>query len=932
VLWRGESDQGILSRVRFGLTHRLATGAFSTLGVVSLVGTGAVGAGAPAGAALLAKVGVLLALAASLALPDAVRRDARARAAARGLVAAGLLVVVALSLPSAPLGSLLAAVLVAAQLERLATGRGADHDPHIHALSVVQFLVAAVVGGGALQGACLLAAAFLGPPSLWLSHLRRHVEANSEQGARDRAGMPVDVPRILRSSRVVEGRSLGLSLLLSLGSAAVVVILFLALPRGPRFAPWLPALFPSLLPRNAAGDRVDLGSLAPVRQDSAVVLRAEAERGPLGAPIYFRRSTLGSFDGRTWSPARPVAVGAAPMAPGSTAQAPPTGVIRVALSPSEAGDGGLLPVPDRAVRVWLEPDQGAARVEPAGAGQWRLLGAGGGELRYLVETAPAPAPERSAGESEAARYLSLPARPATLGALAHAWTAGAEGPLARAAAIEARLRGEYAYDLSSPSRGSASPLEHFLLESRRGHCELFASSMAVLLREVGVPSRVVVGYVGSRRWGRSTRLLVRGADAHAWVEALVEGQGWVRFDPTPPAAEGATAGAWGLGSLAPLAGLIERAHAARDALDWSWASHVDGYRGPARSAGLTRPAWSLAPVAALAALGVVALRARRSRPDRAARPGSEPGAEGAAVETARTLYAALEQAMAARGLARPAGVPPLQHALCPAVAQHPSGPAILALTEVYQRARFGGEPLDAHAQRRFLASVHEIEAAGRRPGAGLLRCSPGEAHPARAEDRAQIAHPRQQHPGRHQRHHQPQHLGRLPRGQARRPRRAGDDLGHQVGQRRAIHNAHHRMHRPLAGEHPPERLPHRVLDHEITQRDGDLRQDQPAQRPGKCSLPAPERQRPEEPRVDQIAHPMELELGRRPRESTRQPRPELVVVERVERPQQPLERHQPERLGHPALALAPGCEEGDEGGPSAPVLPPGIGSGVTSPS
>ncbi len=68
--------------------------------------------------------------------------------------------------------------------------------------------------------------------------------------------------------------------------------------------------------------------------------------------------------------------------------------------------------------------------------------------------------------------------------------------------------------------------------SGRGYCEQFATAMAVMARTVDVPSRVVLGFTPGET-GPDGVVTVRQRNAHAWVELWVDGQGWVRFDPTP---------------------------------------------------------------------------------------------------------------------------------------------------------------------------------------------------------------------------------------------------------------------------------------------------------------------------------------------------------------------------------------------------------------
>ena len=112
--------------------------------------------------------------------------------------------------------------------------------------------------------------------------------------------------------------------------------------------------------------------------------------------------------------------------------------------------------------------------------------------------------------------------------LAADWTASATTPLEKARTVENQLRTGFGYDLSSPSGGASDPLDHFLFESRRGHCEYFSTAMAILLRVAGVPTRNVTGFVGGsyNRFGQYYS--VREGDAHSWVEAWIDGSGWKR--------------------------------------------------------------------------------------------------------------------------------------------------------------------------------------------------------------------------------------------------------------------------------------------------------------------------------------------------------------------------------------------------------------------
>ena len=105
--------------------------------------------------------------------------------------------------------------------------------------------------------------------------------------------------------------------------------------------------------------------------------------------------------------------------------------------------------------------------------------------------------------------------------------------LKQAILLEQHLRQEYAYTLDTVIRDqNRTDLSTFLFETRYGHCEYFASALAIMLRLQGIPSRVVNGYAATDRNPLTGFIEVRGTDAHAWTEGYFDGLGWVPFEPT----------------------------------------------------------------------------------------------------------------------------------------------------------------------------------------------------------------------------------------------------------------------------------------------------------------------------------------------------------------------------------------------------------------
>lgn len=124
------------------------------------------------------------------------------------------------------------------------------------------------------------------------------------------------------------------------------------------------------------------------------------------------------------------------------------------------------------------------------------------------------------------------------------YAAALMGDLTEPMQIYYRIRDNFAknflYTLDPP-RVKGDPLVNFLVHSRAGHCEFFASAAAMMLTARGIPARLVTGSFGGEVGLLSNALVVRGSNLHAWVEADIDGRGFTVLDPTPdagiPAAE-----------------------------------------------------------------------------------------------------------------------------------------------------------------------------------------------------------------------------------------------------------------------------------------------------------------------------------------------------------------------------------------------------------
>lgn len=678
--------------MRFGLAHRILVDLLASLGLLSLIAGGQF--------STVTSIVLTVSLAVALAAGPTLMLRVRVKHLDTALV---LLLFIAQTIRVALGASLLDTLIEFAaglQIVRLATREGAAHDQQILVLSLLHLVAGTVLGGGIVYGLCFFALVAVVPGALILSHLRREVEGNYRQGARDRTGLPVDVPRILRSKRVVSGKLVLGTTLLAFPILLFTLVLFLAFPRV--------GLSMFLLNRYTPGKmvgfspRVDLGQVGVLRSDPTLAARVEIPS--LASPpdrisLHLRGTALDRYDGRTWSQ--------------STEQRRPLnsgGLIAVTRMP--------LPEADPLIRIDLEPIDPPVIFLPSLTAGMRIRTAAGspvplmisgpeGEIRYrptetrgvqydVFLSAPGDTQAPQLPDAERARYLQLPANlPERIRDLARSWAADSTTALEAAQRIQTRLQEQYTYDLGSPSGRATDPLDDFLFESRRGHCEYFSTAHAVMLRALGIPTRNVTGFLGGRYNRYGGFYAVRQGDAHSWVEIYLEGAGWTTFDPTPSSGSvpQAHTGMWAAlremyeaanrewgdhvvaFDLDQQLALFERARNAAN----RWQSRIpDGWRSWAIGAGAL----------GLLCGAVVAARRWRST-NRKGLPAQSPSPQ----TRAGHLYAELDAIMREAGIPRHEAVAPSRHAQGLQRAHHPWASEVQALTELYLQVRFGDSPL-----------------------------------------------------------------------------------------------------------------------------------------------------------------------------------------------------------------------------------------------
>ena len=275
------------------------------------------------------------------------------------------------------------------------------------------------------------------------------------------------------------------------------------------------------------------------------------------------------------------------------------------------------------------------------------------------------------------------------------------------AAVLQWFRDEAFHYTLSPPLLADHPVDAFLFDTRRGFCEHFASAFVVLLRAAGIPARVVTGYQGGDINPRGGYMIVRQSDAHAWAEAVVDGQ-WQRFDPTaavaPSRIERGLASAVPAGDPVPLlaragGGWVKSVQLAIDAINYQWRRNViefnrDRQRSLWRDWKLDAYAsWQIVAAVLLAVLawaGAVLgwITARRRRGGRAV-----------------VLWNGLCRRLARAGLPRPAWEGPIAYAQRAARRWPQFDIAFRAIGESFAALRYGSAPAQGQERAALIATL-----------------------------------------------------------------------------------------------------------------------------------------------------------------------------------------------------------------------------------
>jgi transglutaminase-like putative cysteine protease len=285
-----------------------------------------------------------------------------------------------------------------------------------------------------------------------------------------------------------------------------------------------------------------IGMIGRLKLSDRIRLRVATDR-PLTAPLLLHEASYGEYRYASWRNAGAELIAVDPLPDGRTWQLAPAGPVtqRATITVPLREDTSVIPLPmaTRTLRsseiLGIQRNRFGAVVADARAGFVRYEAQYGGndtvEDRPTAEDRVVPAAYRAALDA-VTKEMALPPSP---------------DQAAIISALEQFFADHFEYSLVQRGRWAfTQPLNTFLLERRRGHCEYFATATVLLLRHLGIPARYAVGYAISEYSWLDRQYVARQRDAHAWALAFVDGR-WQPVDTTPAtwrAAEDGTASAF----------------------------------------------------------------------------------------------------------------------------------------------------------------------------------------------------------------------------------------------------------------------------------------------------------------------------------------------------------------------------------------------------
>ncbi len=532
--------------------------------------------------------------------------------------------------------------------------------------------------------------------------------------------------RISRASRIrFSPRLATLSVSITAGILLLTAGLFFVLPRTANAA--LRHLVSSRYHLTGFSNEVLLGDIGDIQADSRAILHVKSYSREFPPNLKWRGAALTQFDGHKWSDASrqgetmAVEHGTIPLADEWQRRRIGRRVLyRVDMNTTDSDAVFIAGVPEF-VNI------GAGRLMRTSTGGYRLGYVPTESVRYEVSsfigsplTLDAPR-HWEIHSSERARNLQLPAIDGRIPELARNVTRDELTDWQRAQSLQNYLRRSYAYSLELSSVSAPDPLADFLFSRRKGHCEYFASALAVMLRTLDIPARIVNGFQSGTFNPVSGQYVIRASDAHSWVEAFFPDRGWVGLDATPTAS-GAPKNlfskiglyldaadtfwqewvmSYDLGHQVTLAQRLEettrRLHweLASPTVNWtSWAAAVTGWM---------KKYGGISTGSVLSAVILVAFRRRIYEWSRLRRIRSG----GAVASDGTALYNRMLEIMRRRGFEKPGWFTPEE--FVGTLPPSPVSALVAQFTETYEAVRFGRDARQAAQLGTLLNRIERAE-------------------------------------------------------------------------------------------------------------------------------------------------------------------------------------------------------------------------------
>jgi transglutaminase-like putative cysteine protease len=309
---------------------------------------------------------------------------------------------------------------------------------------------------------------------------------------------------------------------LSILTLLTTVVFFIALPRTTK--KFLGKSYVRSIQTAGFSERVDFGSFGDVKLDPTVVMRIEMD-SDIKTPFYWGGITLDYFDGLSWK---------STVKKRQRIKKLTDEFIITPYEKKSAVEQKIFLEPIDSDIIFGLPEISGVKVDKYSLMVDNAIGIylyrkASRRVNYKVYSMITEGYKGSKDK----RYLQLPEGMDKIIAFAGDITSNAKTDYQKAVLIEQYLKKNYIYSLttSSPQDGM-SPIEDFIFNTKRGFCEHYATSMSIMLRGLGIHSRIVNGFHGGKKNDYGDYIIVRQSDAHSWVEALIDGR-WRRFDPTP---------------------------------------------------------------------------------------------------------------------------------------------------------------------------------------------------------------------------------------------------------------------------------------------------------------------------------------------------------------------------------------------------------------